>query len=116
MEFFEFVLIISITVGLPLAILKTVLDFKKSKLEARRELGESAGLTVGELKKVLKDVVQEANAPLLERVEALERERDDLLPSGSRDLLAGGDAFGSDDAPAGSEEEVVKSVGRRVHG
>lgn len=115
MEFFEFILVLSITVLLPLTILKSVMDYKKSKLEAERNVGEHAGLTVGELKKVLGDVVREANAPLIERIEALEREG--LPASASRGLLA--DVEDEDvegDAWAADERAADKSVGRRVHG
>lgn len=113
MEFFEFVLIFSIVFVLPLTILKTVLDYKKSRLAARSSTGE-AGVTAGELKRLLKEAVQEANAPLLERLEALEHERLGLPPSGSRDLLADVEDAATDLADSG--EEVDKSVGRRVHG
>lgn len=110
MEFFEFILILSITVLLPLTILKTILDFKKNKMEASRGVSESAGVTVGELKKMLTEVVREANAPLLERIEELERDRNGLPPSGGRDLFVGVDDESVEDEVAG------KTLGRRVHG
>lgn len=111
MEFFEFVLVISLTVGLPITILKMVVDYKKSKLEAERGTGESTGVTAGELRKMLVEAVREANAPLVERIEELERERSGLPPSGSRDLLVG-----VDDETTGDEDEADKTLGRRVHG
>jgi hypothetical protein len=126
MEFFELVLILSITVLLPITIVRSVVGFKKSKLEAERGLGAEAGITVGELKKMLADAVREANAPLVERVEALERigtTGRDRLPSGKppapRDVLvdagAGGEA-GEADEWAEHGREAEKSVGRRVRG
>lgn len=121
MEFFEFILVLSITVLLPLTVLKTVMDYKKSKLEAERERGleTDAGVTVGELKKMLAEVVREANAPLVERIEALEREREELSPSGPHDLLADVDDADGDWVERDLEErdrEAEKSVGRRVRG
>lgn len=110
MEFFEFVLVISLTVFLPLTILKTVLDYKKSQAEAERSAGASGGLTVGELKKMLSDAVEEANAPLVERIDALEREYDDLPTTTEHDLLAGVE----EDADDGVEEGAGKTLGRRV--
>ena len=108
MEFFEFVLVLSITVLLPLTILKTVMDYKKSRLEAERGTGEAAGVTVGELKRMLAEVVREANAPLVERIEELERERDPLPPAG--DLFVGADEN------VGEGDEAEKTLGRRVRG
>lgn len=110
MEFFEFVLVISLTVFLPLTILKTVLDYKKGQAEANRDAGESNGLTVGELKKMLADAVGEANAPLVERIEALEREYDELPATTEHDLLAGVE----EDAGDAMEDEAGKTLGRRV--
>jgi hypothetical protein len=109
MEFFEFILVISLTVLLPLTILKTVLEYKKSQSEAERRAGESSGLTIGELKKMLSDVVQEANAPLVERIEDLERARGDLPAPG---LFAGVGEDVTDDEMM--EEEAGKTLGRRV--
>lgn len=117
MEFFEFVLVFSMTVLLPLTILKTVLDYKKAQLKSKNQEGEQAGFTVGELKKVLADVVREANEPLVERIEELERERDGLPAPRSRDLFAG-----VDEGPVGAEELELdeeasdKTLGRRVRG
>ena len=114
MEFFEFILVISLTVFLPLTILKTVLDYKKGQREADRDAGESNGLTVGELKKMLADAVEEANAPLVERIERLEREHDDLPMATERDLLAGAEEHALDDELM--EQETGKTLGRRVRG
>jgi hypothetical protein len=113
MEFLEFIFLLSVTVLLPLTILKTVVDYKKSRLEAERDRGPGtdAGVTVGELKKMLAEVVREANAPLVERIEALEREREGLPPPEPRGLLAD-----VEDEWAEHEREAEKSVGRRVRG
>ena len=124
MEFFEFVLVLSITVLLPLTLLKTVMDYKKSKLEAERGPGleTGAGVTVGELKKMLAEVVREANEPLVERIEALEREREER-PSPeshgtpeSHGILADVENDEWDDEWAERDREAEKSVGRRVRG
>ena len=111
MEFFEFVLVFSMTVLLPLTIFKTVMDYKKSQLEAERGVGENTGFTVGELKKMLAEVVREANEPLLERIEELERERGELPSPRSRDLFVGVEAEKLD-----VEEDADKTLGRRVRG
>lgn len=108
MEFFEFILVISLTVFLPLTILKTVLDYKRSQAEADRNASESNGLTAGELKKMLADAIEEANAPLVERIEALEHQHDDLPTTTKQDLFAGVE----DDALV--DEEAGKTLGRRV--
>jgi hypothetical protein len=112
MEFFEFVLVFSITVLLPLTVLKTVMDYKKSKLEAERGAGENTGFTVGELKKMLSEVVREANEPLIERIEELERERNGLPSPRNSDLFVGVE----EDAETGVEDEADKTLGRRVRG
>lgn len=116
MEFLEFILILSITVLLPMTIVKTVMDYKKSKLEAERDrgLGAGAGVTVGELKKMLAEVVREANAPLVERIEALEREREELPSPEPHGLLA--DVEDVEAEWVEHDREAEKSVGRRVRG
>lgn len=113
MEFFEFVLVFSITVLLPLTVLKTVMDYKKSKLEAERGVGENTGFTVGELKKMLTEVVREANQPLIERIEELERERNGLPSPRSRDLFVGVE---EEEVEMDVEEDADKTLGRRVRG
>lgn len=71
MEFFEFVLAFSIIFVLPLTVLKMALDYKKSQRRLRTAESES-GVTAGELKRLLREAVHEANAPLVERVAELE--------------------------------------------
>jgi len=78
MGFFEFVWLFSLTVLLPLAIVKITTDYKRQKLEVQQAEQEvKAGLTVGELKNMLRQVVEEANEPIVDRVDHLERR---LLP------------------------------------
>ncbi len=73
MGFFEFVWLFSLTVLLPLAIVKITTDYKRQRLEMRRaEQGQQAGLTIGELKQMLREVAEEANQPLVERMGRLE--------------------------------------------
>ena len=72
MEFFEFVFLISVAFVLPLTILKMALDYKKTKVHARSGGGEGAGVTAGELRRLLREAVEEANAPLLVRIDELE--------------------------------------------
>jgi hypothetical protein len=119
MDFFEFVFLISLTVLLPYAIVKNIVDYKRSRVQAERGLGEGAGVTVGELKKMLADAVREANAPLVDRIEELEREREGL-PSAPPDLLVGAEAGAEDEGNEFEREEheqgVEKSMGRRVRG
>ncbi|MDX1530050.1 MAG: hypothetical protein R3362_00855 [Rhodothermales bacterium] len=104
MDFFEFVWLVSLTVGLPLIFIKTVYDYKRQRLEAERDRVEGAGLTVGDLKRALRETVEEANRPLVERIEALEHpeplpERRVELPEPSADPYA---------------DDAEKSMGRRV--
>lgn len=73
MEFFEFLIVFFMAFVLPVTIIKSILDYKSKRLEVERASGE--GLRLGELKQILAEVVREANAPLVERVEALEQER-----------------------------------------
>ena len=114
MEFFEFVLVISLTVGLPITILKMVMEYKKSQLEARRGLGDAAGVTAGELKRMLAEVVREANAPLVERIEELEHRAEIVSPASDRYLDT--DTEFGEDAEFDAEAEVERTLGRRLRG
>jgi hypothetical protein len=72
---FELFLAFAITVVLPITVLKMMMDYKRQKLEVQRaEIEAQGGLTVGELKRVLREVVEEGNAPLAERIAAMEHE------------------------------------------
>lgn len=99
MDFFEFILAISITVALPLVLIKSILDYKKEKVRALAGTHVEGALRVGELRQIVREAVEEANAPLVERIDALEQ---GILP---QDLLA--------DVPD-EEEAQGRTVGRRV--
>ncbi len=72
MDFFEFVF--SLCVVLPLVIFKSIMDVKRQQIEAdRMQVTEGQGLTMGELKRALREAVEEANEPLIERIESLEQ-------------------------------------------
>lgn len=101
MEFFEFVLIFSIVFVLPLTILKTILDYKKTKDRARVGEAEGSGVTAGELRRLLREAVEEANAPLLARIDELEAT---MLPPAR-------DEEDEDAYAAGTQE---RTLGRRV--
>lgn len=74
MTLFELIMVVSLTVVLPIAIVKLVLEHKRLLREAEREAHEAQGaLTAGELKRLLRDVVEEANAPILRRLDMLEQ-------------------------------------------
>lgn len=57
---------------LPLAIIKMSADYKRAKHEAKR-LTHNEGLPAGELRALIQGAVEEAQAPLLHKIEALER-------------------------------------------
>ena len=105
MEFFEFVLIFSMLFVLPLSILKAVLDYKKAKGRGRVSEGAPSGVTAGELRALLREAVEEANAPLLARIDELEER---VRPADSLD--AG--LLGEDEPYAGTEQD--RTLGRRV--
>lgn len=110
MEFFELIFVLSLTVVLPIVFTKMVIDYKRQKMEARRaELEPREGMTLGELKRTLREVVEEANLPLAERIEALERL---ALPAPKDSSYAEDDSFYGEHL----EEEPTKTVGRRVTG
>jgi hypothetical protein len=107
MGFFEFVFIISLTVLLPLAIVKMRTDVRRQELEAQRASGDpQGGLTVGELKELLRKVVEEANEPIVARIEEIERQMLEPGAGASHDLL--------DESTATLDEAVERTVGRRV--
>lgn len=73
MEFFEFVFIFSVAFVLPLTLIKMTLDYKKAKVQARTGgEGEGSVVTAGELRGLVREAVEEANAPLLARIDELE--------------------------------------------
>lgn len=104
MEFFEFVFLFSVAFVLPLTIIKMSIDYKKAKVLAGTGEGEASGVTAGDLKRFLRDAVEDANAPVLQRLDALEMavlgdqaeriQTEGLLDESDEDLDAGlrGDA------------------------
>lgn len=105
MEFFEFVLVFSIVVVLPLTILKTVLEYKKSQAGTQVR-GGADGVTAGDLKRLLRDAVEDANAPLLARIDDLEM----AVLGEQADQLKIGEAFGDET----DVEDQERTLGRRV--
>lgn len=84
MGFFEFVWLFSLTVLLPFAIVKMSADVKRRRIEAEKEgAGVQDALTVRELKRIIRDTVEETNRPLAERVAALEAHLDMDISSSS---------------------------------
>lgn len=75
MDFFALLWLLALTVGVPMAAM--LYKYRRDQLELERERlkAEARGLTVGELKASIREAVEEATRPLLERIEALERER-----------------------------------------
>lgn len=85
MEFLVFIWLISLTVLLPMVVVKITTDYKRQRLEMEHAKMEAReGMTLGELKAVIRQSVEEANAPLAERVERLEHR---LLPPEDTVLL-----------------------------
>ncbi|MDQ7040702.1 MAG: hypothetical protein Q9M35_07155 [Rhodothermus sp.] len=70
MDFWEFVLSFSLAFVLPLAALHLVLSYRREKLKLRQ--GPSLGAR--ELQQLIQQAVEEAQRPLLARIEALERQ------------------------------------------
>jgi hypothetical protein len=74
MDLFELIMALSVAVIMPIVIVKMVLDFRRERLRAEREAREPQGsLTAGELKRLLREVVDEANEPLIRRLDMLEQ-------------------------------------------
>jgi hypothetical protein len=100
--------LIALSVGLPIMGMK--FHFKQKEIELkeieleRERLGAGGGMTLGELKRVLREVVEEANEPVLRRLDALERLA----------LPAAREAPPRETAPYGDMDlEPAKTVGRR---
>ncbi len=70
MEFFEFLYATSVSVVLPIVLLGQIIRYRRMKLAARR--GDDEGLRVSELKVMIHDAVERANAPLRRRIEQIE--------------------------------------------
>ncbi len=71
------IIVFSIIAGTLLAIIKAVLNYKSSQQQAMPGRGGSA-LTAGELRDLMREAVEEANAPLVERLDAVEAGLDAL--------------------------------------
>jgi len=100
MSFFAFLWLFSLTVLLPIVIVKMQNDTKRQQLAARQPGARGAdALTVGELRELIREAVAEETAPLAERLAVLER---GALPEPLREQDPGG------------WEEREKSVGRRT--
>ncbi|RMH67460.1 MAG: hypothetical protein D6685_03495, partial [Bacteroidetes bacterium] len=66
---------ISVGAGAVITIVKSVLGYLDRREERRLGVGRAGGVTTSELKGLLREAVEEATAPLVERLEALERQR-----------------------------------------
>jgi hypothetical protein len=106
MTFFAFVWLFSLTVLLPIVIIKMQTDLKRQRLDARRP--DSDALSVGELKRIIHEAVAEETAALTDRIDALERGL--LLPPADSAPLRDYDEETEGDEWAGPE----KSLGRRA--
>ncbi len=65
MDFWEFLTVALVAFALPLGIIKLVLDYRRAKLEAR----QGPSLSARELQQLVRQAVEEAQAPLLQRLE-----------------------------------------------
>jgi len=70
MGFWEFLTTLAVAVVLPLAIVHLILNYRREKLKLRQ--GPSLGAR--ELQQLVRQAVEEAQQPLLTRIEALERQ------------------------------------------
>ncbi|ACY47834.1 hypothetical protein [Rhodothermus marinus] len=70
MGFWEFLTTLAVAVVLPLAIVHLILSYRREKLKLRQ--GPSLGAR--ELQQLVRQAVEEAQQPLLARIEALERQ------------------------------------------
>lgn len=93
MDLFEFVLAFSFLIVLPLSIVKAVLVHKREQAEP------PAGITAGDLRRLVQETVEDGNAPILARIDELEAR-----------LQAGRLVDGFDAEP----EVQERTLGRRV--
>ena len=70
MGFWEFLTTLAVAVVLPLAIIHLILSYRREKLKLRQ--GPSLGAR--ELQQLVRQAVEEAQQPLLTRIEKLERQ------------------------------------------
>ena len=106
----DFVFLVPVAFFLTIAFLvKTGLDYSRWKKEHDRgEVSAGSSLGTGELRALIREAVEEANEPLLERVEALETHLEALaqprLTTGQPALL--------DDLPEAYEDEALSGAQR----
>jgi len=67
--FFVLATLAIVFLGFPAVVISGIRKLKEAKWQA---LGQGEGMGASELRRLIRDAVEEANAPLLERVEALE--------------------------------------------
>ncbi len=70
MNLWEFLTVALVAFMLPLGIIKLILDYRRTKLEARK----GPSLTARELHQLVRQAVEEAQAPLMLRLEQLEKQ------------------------------------------
>ncbi|SHK11861.1 hypothetical protein [Rhodothermus profundi] len=70
MNFWEFVFLIAVAFGLPLAMMNMWLSYRREKLKLKQ--GPSLGAR--ELQHLVRQAVEEAQRPLIARIEALEHQ------------------------------------------
>ena len=109
MDFFEFIFLFLVAFVLPLSIVKMSLEYKTAKVKARAG-GDGTGVTAGELRRLLREAVEDANAPLLARIDDLERYRVAIPLTGDID----GDAFGEEMVEDEAAAQQDRTLGRRV--
>lgn len=85
MGFWDFMFLIAVAFVLPLAMLNMLLSYRREKLKLKQ--GPSLGAR--ELQHLVRQAVEEAQRPLVARVEALERQLK-ALPSVSKSPTAEG--------------------------
>ncbi len=90
----EEVIVTLIVFSALLIFMKMILDYRRDKLQIRnaRQEGEGRSLGTSELQGLIREAVEEANAPLLEQISLLEAQLRSLkrpkeLPSRQKDLL-----------------------------
>ncbi len=106
MEFFEFVFVMSLTVGLPAIILYHVRRIKEARYLGKGEQQGSA-LRTSELEVMIEDAVRRAVQPLVNRIDELEGEGEPvkLLEAPQSPLL-------SDDFAEFDDEAKLMPMGR----
>ena len=68
------VLIVALSAGCVVTVAKMILDFMREKNQLRGA-ATGASLTASELQRLMREAVEDANAPLRERLDAVERQQ-----------------------------------------